>query len=1029
MSKLLFISGLFFSSLFITLPKNFETISAFDYAKAWKEVQVFDDKQLPGSALKLLDEIYAAAKAEKNTGQLIKAVIHQLKFVDYKEENAFIKNLNLLKSEADQATFPAKPILHSMLAEMYWQYYQSNRYTFLNRSETTDFDESDIETWSLAKIVKETFAQYELSLADAEKSKKEDISNFEEIYDRENKLGLKYRSSLYDFLAHRAIGFFSGEEPGLIKPAYAFTLNKAEYLSDAKRFSELKLETKDEFSMKFYALRIYQNLTLFHLKDKDPSALVELDLQRLQFVKNHLTLSSKNELYRKALETLEERVINHPISTKVTLEIAKTYQETAAKYDPLRSEDHKWDLKRAIALCNAAIERFPESDGAKACFNFKEPLKYKNIEVTIEEQNVPGLPFRALVEYQNLEKLHYRIIRTDRQSVRELRARLRKTYKIEREEEFIKHFAAKTPAQTGNFELADDGDYQMHSVEVKLEALSVGEYMVLFSHDEDFNPSKNGMAYAFTVITNISYIHRNTSEGETEFYVLDRTSGHPLKGVILQTFSNNYDYKKREYETELIGNFTSDREGYAKVGYINKNDRRNFYVDFRLENDFNSTESIDSYRSDAGTIYQYKQEDYDQDVTTFFFLDRAIYRPGQTIYFKGLVIDPDKKNPTIKTNYSTTIELRDVNYQPQGSIEVKTNEFGTFSGSFTAPTGGLTGQMQLVNTRDNGRTFFQVEEYKRPKFYVGFNPVEGAFQLNDEIEVKGYATAYSGVQIDGANVTYRVVRQARFPFWWWCRWGYYPSSPEMEITSGITQSDENGQFTITFNALPDLSVDPSSDPTFSYTIYADVTDINGETHSSSTAMAAGYKSLRVGVDIDTIDKDALSPDKQFAIQTTNLSGQFLAAKGSIQIFRLDMPDRAFRKRLWQQPDRTIYSQEQYYQYFPHDQYADESNQYQWNRGKEVFSTQFDTEKEKDFKIKNLKSWKSGLYVLEIRSQDKHGKEVKELSYFEVMSPSERKISIPAIHSFHAEKLTAEPGETAVILYGYLSSRRKNTLRT
>ncbi len=989
----------------------------FDYDKAWKEVTQLSNKQLPESALKLVDEIYAAARAEKNTGQLIKAVVHQLKFVDYKEENAFIKNLNRLKSEADQASFPAKPILHSMLGEMYWQYYQNNRYTFLNRSETTDFDDSDIETWSLAKIVKETLKQYNLSLASSEQSKKEDITDFEIIYRSGNELGLSYRPTLYDFLAHRAVGFFSSEEPGLIKPAYAFTLNKEEYLTDAESFSRLKLETKDELSMKFYALTIYQDLTQFHLQDENPSALVELDLARLQFVKSNLTLPNAIEHYRKALETLRQRVIDHPIIAKVILELAKTYQETAHLYKPLISDDHKWDLKRAMELCEEARTRFPDSDGAKACFNFQQELKYKNLQVTMEEQNVPGVPFRALVKYQNLDQLHYRIIKVDRKAIRALREKLNENYDVDREKEFIKQFSSVFPVQNGSFELTDDGDFQMHGVEVKLDELPVGEYMVLFSHDKDFVPSKNGMAYAFTIVTDISYMHRNTPDGETEFYVLDRTSGKPVKEVTLKVISNEYNYKKRKYETIHIGNFTSDKDGYARVGYIKNSERRSFYVEFRKKGDFNSTEPIDSYRHGGGMLSQYKQEHYEQPAQTFFFLDRAIYRPGQTVYFKGLVIHPDKKNPTIKPNYSTTIQLIDVNYQPKENLEVKTNEFGTFSGSFTAPSGGLTGRMQLSNTDGSGSTYFHVEEYKRPKFYVGFNPVTGAFQLNDEINVEGYATAYSGAQIDGANVNYRVVRQANFPFWWWCRWGYYPTSPEMEITSGETQSDENGKFKIAFEALPDLSVDPNSDPTFSYTIYADVTDINGETHSSSTYMAAGYKSLRVGVSMGTIDKDTLSSDRQFAIRTTNQSGVFLAAKGSIKISRLEMPDRAFRKRLWPQADRTIYSRQQYYDHFPHDQYKDESNQYKWEKGEEVFATNFDTGEEKSFKIGGLKSWNSGIYILEIQSKDKNEQVVKEVSYFEVLANSAKELSVPAIQYFQEEKLTAEPGETASFYVG------------
>ena len=57
-----------------------------------------------------------------------------------------------------------------------------------------------------------------------------------------------------------------------------------------------------------------------------------------------------------------------------------------------------------------------------------------------------------------------------------------------------------------------------------------------------------------------------------------------------------------------------------------------------------------------------------------FFTDRAIYRPGQTIYFKGIAINKDGKDmPTILTKTPLTIVFRDANYQEKQRIEVITN--------------------------------------------------------------------------------------------------------------------------------------------------------------------------------------------------------------------------------------------------------------------------------------------------------------------------------------------------------------------
>ncbi|MEO7990591.1 MAG: MG2 domain-containing protein [Chryseolinea sp.] len=996
-----------------------DKMTPYDYDKAWKEAKEFEDKGLPESALKVVNTIYEQAKKEQNASQLVKAVIHQLKFIDYKEENAFVKNLNRLRDEALAATFPTKPLLHSMLAEMYWQYYQNNRYRFNERSELTNVQQDDIETWSLNKIIEETFQQYKLSLEESDRSKATSIELFQEVLHEGNKLGRSYRPTLYDFLSHRALDFSSGEEASITQPAHAFVLDKEDYLADASTFIKLAIASKDIFSMKYFAIHLFQDIIQFHLNDKDPEALVDVDIKRLLFVKENLILSNKEEAYRNALEQLEKKYIAHPISTQVTYLIAQTYVEKASLYKPLQSDDHKWDCKKAFEIGEAAKKRFPNSDGAIQCENMQDDLLTKSISATIEENNIPGEAFRGLVKYRNFTDLHYRIIKTNRDEVLSQRKKWERNYDVDREQKFIEYFVAKkTPVKSGKFVLPDDKDYQQHSIEVKLDALPAGEYMVLLSHRSDFVTATNGLAYAFTRITNISYLHRSLKEGTNDCYVLHRQSGEPLAGASAEVYSNQYNYKKQNYESIKVGSFTSDAKGYLKIPYIKNENHRAFAINFKWRDDQFSTIPIDSREYYGGTIHQYKEGEPGKNLRTYFFLDRAIYRPGQTIYFKGLVVDTDGKTSDIKTKFSTTVTLYDVNHQERGQVNVTTNEFGTYSGTFTAPSTGLTGEMSLEDNYGSGAALFSVEEYKRPKFEVGFEPVKGTFRLDETISSEGFARAYSGANIDGASVSYRVVRTARFPYWWWCRWGYYPTAPEMEIINGITETDAQGKFKINFQAIPDKSIDPSSDPTFDYMIYADVTDINGETHSNTTSISVAYKALQVGVSVGNINKDQLPKEaKEFSISTTNLAGQFEPAKGSVKIYELKSPSKAFRARQWEQADRMLYTREQYAQYFPVDLYEDENNKFKWERAKEVFNLNFDTKDKKTFTLDNLSQWKSGEYVLEIKALDASGKEVKEVSYFTVFVTSDKTIPTPQVHYFQPVKMTVEPGDKAVFTTG------------
>ncbi len=123
------------------------------YQSLWKRVDSCEKKGLTNDALKAVELIYSKAKAENNAPQFVKAVLHKMKFTQYKEEFSQEKTIEYLEKEVQSAQFPIRPILHSILADAYWQYYQNNRWKFQDRSTTVNFDKKDISTYSLKDLV------------------------------------------------------------------------------------------------------------------------------------------------------------------------------------------------------------------------------------------------------------------------------------------------------------------------------------------------------------------------------------------------------------------------------------------------------------------------------------------------------------------------------------------------------------------------------------------------------------------------------------------------------------------------------------------------------------------------------------------------------------------------------------------------------------------------------------------------------------------------------------------------------------
>jgi uncharacterized protein YfaS (alpha-2-macroglobulin family) len=993
-----------------------------DYEKRWKEVQENINKGLPQSALKTVNDIYAEAKAENNDAQLTKAIIYRLQLTEYKEENAFAQNLKILDNEANTAQFPAKPLLHSMLAELYWRYYENNRWKFSQRTQTADFKNDDIETWTLQKLTEETSRHYQLSLTEAEKAKNTLVNVYEAVLIPGTLNGRKFRPTLYDFLAHRAVDFYMNEENSLTQPAYSFKLDKSDYLSDYEQFANLKLATKDTLSFHFQALEILQQILAFHKNDADKTALADADLKRLRFVKSHLILPDKEELYLKALENLEQKTLNLPVSTSVTLAIAQVFQERGQKFKPFADERTKPDLKKAWDVAEKAHIRFPDSDGSINAKALQVTLEQKDLHLTAEKINMPGKPFKILVKYKNIQEIYYRIIKTSQVEIKAERAKAEKNNRYDTDKLFMDAYAKKPFLKSGKYNLTDDKDFQPHSTEIKSDGLEVGEYLILASHHADFASEKNAIGYGITTVSDISYIHRNLTDGGTEFYVLSRTSGEPLSKVQAQVYSTGYDYTYRNWKKRLITTLISDENGRFIIPFQqNENRRENLSVNFQKGKDFFSTNDDNEY----GNLYQSEHQEYMPHIQTFFFTDRAIYRPGQTLYFKGIVLKTDGKKPEIQANYKITVELYDVNSQRVQFVEVTTNEYGSFSGTFQTPAKGLTGQMSLRCI--GGQTQFSVEEYKRPKFEVKLEPVKGSFQLSESIEVQGFAKAYSGANIDGAAVKYRVVRKARFPYWWFYWRGYFPLSPEMEITHGETKTDEQGKFKVNFTAIPDESVDKSADPVFTYTVFADVTDLNGETHSSQSYVSIGYKSLEISSNAKDMDMVSLrekplsvGTGKEIKVSVKNLAGETETAVVTVKISKLKSPVKAFRERVWERPDKPIILQNEFSKLFPEDVFADENNVAKWEVEKEIKTETFDTKTKQNFFFytqENLTQKPAGKYRLEIMAKDKNGQEVKFIDYFEVFDSSDKKPALAEIKLFKELKTEAEPGENAVLLVG------------
>jgi uncharacterized protein YfaS (alpha-2-macroglobulin family) len=963
------------------------------YEKEWTRVDSLSAKGLYKSALDLSNQIIVRAKAENNNAQIVKGLMHRFKFSQLFQENSADFAIYDLQDELKTAKFPLAPVLHSMLADLYWEYYQQNRYQFNQRSQTVGFKNDSINTWDVNHLIDQCVKHYQLSLVQADSLKKTDPDIYSAVIS-DGTAPKELRPTLYDFLAWKAFTFYKGEEASINRPLDKFVLDNPEDFSSAEKFSKLQITSADTMSLKFYAANIIRDLIAFHLNDEKTDALVDADLDRIIFMRANSVLPEKDSLYEGALRQLAANYPDNKYTGEVLFYLADYYNQLGNKYVPGKDDTYRMKKKDALAICDAAIKKYPGTLGEQECTNLRNTIIAKSMSFTTEATVVPNEPSRALFTWKNMTKVYFRIAKLSEQLDQ------RDDYRTQ--EEIVKAYLKLTPVANWDQDLSDENDYQSHSAEIKIPALAPGSYVILSSASPDFKMDMNGIGYGLTWSSSISFLDRQQKDGSYDYYVFDRTTGAPLAGVSSQVWIDRYDYSDRGYHYRKGDHYTTDKDGHINVPA--GSDYRSVLLEFNYNNNHLYTAEIYQYRP-----YKYEVQ---KNPKTFFFTDRSIYRPGQTIFFKGIIINTDGSSNEIMPNHPTTVTFYDVNYQVVKTLSFTTNEYGSFTGSFIAPNTGLTGQMRIQN--ESGSSYFSVEEYKRPKFEVTTEPVKGAYRIHDKIEVKGTAKTFAGSVVDGASVKYRVVRSARFPWWWYAWRGYYPSSETTEITNGTVMSNDTGGFVIPFEAVPDRAVPAESKPIFTYQLYIDVTDITGETHSTSAYVSVGYTALEMSVNAPAyIEKSA---NDSIPVSVVNLSGEPENSIVNLTIRKLNGPGQWERDRQWSLPDKFLYKKEDWKSWFPDDPYANEDDITTWTKGETVYSGTLNTEKEKSLKPKKS-SWTPGNYIIEATTKDKFGVEVKDVKYFTLYDIKDHESASKDVWSFQAIKTECQPGDKAVFLVG------------
>lgn len=862
----------------VTPPAHYDAVMV---DKMWKKIDSLEQKGLLTSALEEVRKIKQVALSGNESGNLVKAILYENKYLNQLEEDSSINALSRAEQEMETYPEPAKSVMHSLAAQWYTQYLQSHLWEMRNRTEFGGPAGPDVRTWGIRHFTDKIQQHYTQSIQ-WEGLRTAKVTDYEVLLTEQQKTD-DLRPVLYDILMHRALDFFSGTEAFLTKPVYDFVLTDPLAFSPARSFIGHAFPSTDSVSQTWQALQWFQQLLAFRLSDSEhKAALLDADLKRLRFVYDHIIIDGKDSLYANALDNLSTSHGNEPESALVDYYRAELLMQQAGQWSGNKDAEHRLDFNKAYEICRKAIDRFPEAYGSQLCKTLIQQIEQKSISASVESINLPNEDILTQLTYRNLSSVYLKVVKLP-ESIRRWRGESWDG------EEALRKLNQLTPIKSWEQPIDNGGDHQPHTTEVAIPALSFGHYALVISDGASFESNKTTTGAIMFTVSELSYWLIDNRGQNQEAAIVNRRTGLPVQGVKAEFIAYEYNASRRRQEEFKLGESTSDANGWVMVP--NQNQRN---ISLRLTKGQDELFPEDSYYT-----YQYGGQS-NTNPTTLFFSDRAIYRPGQKIFFKGYALEFDKNQmPSIVTNKKVEIILYDANGQEVTKQSLTSNAYGTFFGHFDLPSGGLTGQMSISSSHGASRHYFQVEEYKRPKFEVTFDTLKDIVRLNESVTVRGNAKDYAGSFVSGAKAGYRVERVSYRP-WWYGYWkGYWPSQEDRQVLAvGQGMTNDDGSVDITFEAKGKPGGDPDLMYRFEITLF--ITDITGESHEATKSIVLNKQGYDVNIKLaEKISVDSL---KQVIITSQNSDGANVKVKGDVEISILEGPNQNKRSRLWESPD-------------------------------------------------------------------------------------------------------------------------------
>jgi len=236
-------------------------------------------------------------------------------------------------------------------------------------------------------------------------------------------------------------------------------------------------------------------------------------------------------------------------------------------------------------------------------------------------------------------------------------------------------------------------------------------------------------------------------------WVTNIETGEPVAGVPVQFHDQDFG---------MLGRLATDDNGVAILEIPRMNDLFTSVFAYIETDEHYGFASSNFDRGLSPWQFDINGDWEPENFSAYIYTDRPLYRPGQPVYFRGILRDREDVTFTVPTLAEVPVTIFDPEDQIVYQDTVALTPHGTFSGEFTLDDQAALGYYRLIvevdsNRRSSYSLGFSVGEYVAPEFQVNVTPAEDEYVQGDDVEILVDASYFFGGAVSNATVEWSVL--------------------------------------------------------------------------------------------------------------------------------------------------------------------------------------------------------------------------------------------------------------------------------